>query len=381
MLVYKDAMSPPHQLHDSLDELLSPATLSRLEGRAVASVRREPFTSPYGGVSGNQFLSIESIGVDGQPQRYVVKRTSPAWDVILRLSADPACRELLVWQRGLLDRLPPECGQTVVGAARDGDGWALLLGDITEQMHPCQRWPDPGWAPLTVRDLDVLLDGLAALHERYWLDPALLDPRLDLCGLPQLYASFSPAAVEREAREDGGRHGLLGVLRTGWEQFEREAAPEVVRLVQGIQADSRPFCDALRRYPWTLVHADPNCKNFGLELEPEPRILLLDWQLVTCAPPAVDLAYVLSLFSAVLPISYEETIERYRARLAARLGQRYDDAWWQPQLDLGLLGQFVRFAGLACWRMTHHPDPEVREHYRYLLGWWSDRALAGAAWL
>jgi hypothetical protein len=376
-------MSLPHQLHDGLEELLSPATLSRLEGRAVVRVHREPLISPYGGVSGNHFLSVETVAetpaTDGQPRRYVVKRTSPAWDIILRLSGDPACRELLVWQHGLLDRLPREVGQTVVAAARDGEGWALLMRDISEQMHLCQRWPDPGWAPLTVRELDVLLDGLAALHERYWLDPALLDPALDLCSLSQLYASFSPAAVEREARGDGGRHRLLGVLRTGWGQFEREAAPEIVRLVQGIQADAGPFCAALRRYPWTLVHADPNCKNVGLELEPVPRILLLDWQLVTRAPPAVDLAYVLSLFSAVLPISYEETIARYRDRLAARLGQRYDEAWWQPQLDLGLLGQFVRFAGLLCWRMTYHPDPEVREHYRYVLGWWSARALAGAA--
>jgi hypothetical protein len=372
-------MPSPHQLHDSLDALLSPATLSRIEGRAVSSVRREPFVSPYGGVSGNELLSVTTTDGDGRLRRYVVKRTSPAWDIILRLSSDPACRELLVWQHGLLDRLPREAAQTVVAAARDGDGWALLLHDIAEQMHPCQRWPDPGWAPLTTRELDVLVDGLAAMHERYWLDPALRDPRFDLCGLPQLYASFSPAAVEREAREDGGRHGLLGVLRTGWQQFARAAAPDVVRLVQGIQADSRPFCDALGRYPWTLVHADPNCKNVGIELEPEPRIILLDWQLVACAPPAVDLAYVLSLFSAVLPVSYEETIARYRERLAARLGPRFDEAWWQPQLDLGLLGQFLRFAGLLSWRMTHHPDPEVRDHYRYLLGWWSERARAGAA--
>ena len=29
-------------------------------------------------------------------------------------------------------------------------------------MHPCQRWPDPGWAPLSEAELDVFLDGLAA---------------------------------------------------------------------------------------------------------------------------------------------------------------------------------------------------------------------------
>jgi ecdysteroid kinase len=129
------------------------------------------------------------------------------------------------------------------------------------------------------------------------------------------------------------------------------------------------------------VHGDPNCKNFGFERSPRPKLLLLDWQIVTRAPPAVDLAYVLALFSAVLPVSYEEVIDRYRACLAARLGDRFDERWWRPQLDLALLGHFLRFGGLLTWRMTRHPDPEVREHYRMVLDWWTERALAGARWL
>jgi hypothetical protein len=372
------------ELYGSLDEMLSPEALSRLEGRAVSSVRRQPFVSPYGGVSGNQFLSVETRGNDearagdGQPRAYVVKRTAPAWDIIMRISEDAACREVLVWQHGLLDRLPPEVGHTVVAGAIDGEGWALLMRDITEQMHPCQRWPDPGWAPLSQRELQVFLDGLAALHEQYWEDSALLDPRLGLCDLPRLYASFSPAIADREA---GSPHPLVTVLRDGWQQFERVARPDLVRLVQGLQADLRPLCDALDRYPWTLVHGDPNCKNFGIELAPTPRILLLDWQLVTRAPPAVDLAYFLALFSDVLPVPYEEAVEQYRARLAARLGSRFDERWWRPQLDLAMLGHFLRFGGLLTWRMTYHGDPYVREHYQMVLAWWTERALAGSRWL
>ena len=369
-------MVPPHALAESLDTLVSTESLSRLEGRAVVRVSREPFASPYGGVSGNQFLAVATTGEDGTTRRYVVKRTSPTWDIILRLSADPACRELAVWQHGLLDRLPPEVGQTVVAAARDGTGWALLMRDVTDRMHACQRWPDPGWAPLTASELAVFLDGLAALHAAFWLDPALHDPNLDLCPLPALYSSFSPAAAEREAANP---HGLLPVLRAGWQAFAREAPTEVVELVQGLQSDLRPFCAALEWHPWTLVHADPNCKNFGLQREPVPGIILLDWQLATRAPPAVDLAYAIALFSAVLPVSYDAVIAQYRDRLAARLGDRFSESWWRPQLALGLLGQFVRFAGLLCWRMTEHHDPAVREHYREILAWWSARALEARA--
>ena len=371
-------MAPPRELYGSLDEMLSSEVLSRLEGRTVTSVQVQPFTTPYGGVSGNQFLAVETAGSDGQDRRYIVKRTSTVWDIIMRISGDTACREMLVWQHRLLDRLPPEVGHTVVAAATDDGGWVLLMRDIGDLMHPSQRWPGAGWAPLSERELEVFLDGLAALHARYWEDPALLDPQLGLCELPWLYASFSPATVQREA---GSPHVLVTFLRDGWQQFERVAAPELVRLVQGLQADSQPFCDALRRYPWTLVHGDPNCKNFGIELAPEPRILLLDWQLATRAPPAVDLAFFLSLFSAVVPASNEEVIEQYRARLAARLDDRFDERWWRPQLDLALLGHVLRFGALLAQRMTQHDDPAVRAHYRTELAWWSERALAGAAWL
>jgi hypothetical protein len=371
-------VAAPHELYGSLDEMLAPEALSRIEGQTVTGVRCEPFTSPYGGVSGNQFLAVRTATADGQRQAYIVKRTSPAWDVIMRISGDTVCRELLIWQHGLLDRLPPEVGQTIVAGARDGDGWALLLRDISDQMHPCQRWPDPGWAPLSEDELDVFLDSLAALHERYWLDPALQDPTFGLCDLPSLYASFAPATARRESNSP---HILLKILQDGWQQFEREAVPDLVRLVQALQADLHPLCDALDRYPWTLVHGDPNCKNFGIELAPTPRILLLDWQLVTRAPPAVDLAYFLALFSDVLPVSYEEAIERYRVRLATRLGDRFDERWWQPQLDLALLGHFLRFAGLMSWRMTRHPEQSVREHYRMVLAWWTPRVLAAARWL
>lgn len=371
-------MPPPHELYGSLNALLSPEALSDLEGRVVTSVRRQPFTTPYGGVSGNAFLSIQTAGPNGDQRSYIVKRTAPAWDIIMRITNDTVCREMLVWQRGLLDQLPPEVGHTVVACAIDGDGWALLLRDIGDLMHPCQRWPGPGWAPLSERELTVFLDGLAALHAQFWEDPDLLNPQLGLCELPWLYASFSPATAQREA---GSPHGLITWIREGWQQLERVAAPALVRLVRGLQADSGPLCDALRRYPWTLVHGDPNCKNFGITLAPDPKILLLDWQLVTRAPPATDLAFFLSLFSAVLPVSFEAVIEQYRARLAARLGDRFDDRWWQPQLELALLGQFLRFGPLLIGRMTTHDDPAIREHYRTLLDWWTDRALAGATWL
>ena len=386
----------PRKLFGSLDEMLSTEAMGRLEGRPVAAVRTEPFASAYGGVSGNAFLSVTTTGRsgesamhsdgatgnDGEPRRYIVKRTSPAWDIIMRATNDRSCREMLVWQHGLLDRLPPEVGHTMLACAVDrserGDDWAILMRDVGELMHAAQRFPEPGWEALTERQLAVFLDGLSALHAAYWEDPALLDSQLGLCKLPWLYRSFSPATARREANS---HHVLVGWLRDGWQSFYEVAPPDVVRLVQRLHTDPGPLCDALGGYPWTLVHGDPNCKNVGIELEPAPRLLLLDWQLVTRAPATVDLAFFLSLFSAVLPVPKQDVVGGYRERLTARLGDRFDERTWQPQLELALLGHLLRFGAVLSTRMTRHPDPFVRAHYREELAWWSERALAGARWM
>src|SRR5215204_2635407 len=93
-------VAAPHELYGSLDAMLAPDALSRIEGRTVTGVQSRPFTSPYGGVSGNQFLAVETAAGDGPGRAYIVKRTSPAWDIIMRISGDTVCRELLIWQHG-----------------------------------------------------------------------------------------------------------------------------------------------------------------------------------------------------------------------------------------------------------------------------------------
>jgi hypothetical protein len=375
----------PRELFRNLHEMLSFDALGRLEGRAVASVEMRPLQGAYSGVSGNLFARVQTMDAAGEPRTYVLKRTAPSRDIIMRISGDTVCREMRVWQYRLLDRLPPEVGHTIAAVAEDrtedgGDGWALLMRDIGGLMHPSQYFPERDWGPLSEDELRVFLTGLAAMHARFWEDPALLDPDLGLCDLPWLYGSFTPASAEREA---GSSHVLTTWLRDGWRQFHTVASPEVSRLVGALHADNGPLCDALGRYPWTLVHGDPNCKNFGFELaaRPGPRILLLDWQFVTRAPPALDLAFFLALFSAALPTSNEAVIEQYRDLLADRLGSRFVEGWWRPQLELALLGQLVRFGAILSVRMTRHADPFVREHYTEVLAWWSERALAARAWL
>ena len=110
------------------------------------------------------------------------------------------------------------------------------------------------------------------------------------------------------------------------------------------------------------------------------RVVLLDWQFATTAPPAVDLSWFLATFTTVLPCSLDEAIEQYRAGLVQRLGDRFDVRWWEPQLELARSDSFCalvkmfRPAAIELYPLFH-------DHYRALLPWWYERMRAAVALL
>src|SRR5581483_4817941 len=76
-------------------------------------------------------------------------------------------------------------------------------------------------------------------------------------------------------------------------------------------------------------HGDFKFANVGLDAE---AVWLIDWAVSMYAPVAVEIAWFLSVNSSRLPCTLDETIERYRAALAARLGtQRFAQAQWGVQ--------------------------------------------------
>src|SRR5690242_14651541 len=121
-----------HRPFASLDAMLSVEAMSAHEGRTVTQVEVEPWRpDPSRAISGCQFFKVRSMAADGS-RRYVVKRTSYAMDLIRRLSDDRDCRERLIWEHGVLDRLPAEVHSPTLAWAMHGDGWALLMDDVSE---------------------------------------------------------------------------------------------------------------------------------------------------------------------------------------------------------------------------------------------------------
>jgi hypothetical protein len=357
-----------HTLYPNIAKMLTPQALSELTGQPVISVQCQPFQANYA-KSGSRLLIVETN--DGQGARYVVKRISMEWDWLMRATDDRLCRSVTLWQQGWLDRLPPEIEHGIIACSLDDTGWAILMRDVAEVLLPYARF-----SPV---DNQIYLNAMAALHAAFFDLPELANPNLGLGELARAYTMFSPQTGQQEA---GGQDEVPQRLQEGWDLVQTLVEPDVGQIVQELLHNSRPLCQALNRYPKTLIHGDWRHANQGLLRNEHTRVVLLDWALATLAPPAVEIARYLGTNSALLPVSKEEAIEIYRQRFAEHLGNRFDCSWWQPQLELGLLGGFIQDGWAIALKATRWNITEgQREHWQADLQWWSERVRAGVRWL
>jgi hypothetical protein len=82
-----------------------------------------------------------------------------------------------------------------------------------------------------------------------------------------------------------------------------------------------------------------------------------------------------------LPLSHEQSIEMYKQRLASYLGERFDESWWLPQLELSLLGVLSEAGFYMAWFAQHADNAADRMRERATLEWWSGQARRGIKWL
>jgi hypothetical protein len=360
-----------HELLASLEVMLAPETLTRVSGEPVESVRCAPFTGGHS-ASGSSFLTVETN--NGRGPRFVVKRSSPQSDWIVRATGDELGREVLIWTSGLLDRLPPEIIHPVIACARDEGGWAILMRDVSDALIPNPQVD----LPISRVDHRRYLDALAALHVAFWDQAAMVDPALGYCSPAHLYTALSPETAWREIDHP---NEVVRWLREGWDLFWTMVEPDVADLLRQLFENPEPLCAALARYPQTLVHGDPRVANLGIVRDPQPRVVLIDWHFVGPSTPGVDLSWYLWNFGIRLPVTREMTVGWYRDGLAHQLGSRFDETWWQPQMELSLLGQLMRGGWGSALDAVHASSVAVREWNRQDIAWWSEQARAGARWL
>jgi hypothetical protein len=337
-----------HTLFATVNEMLAPEVLSELGAMPVRSVRKIPLQDVEAS-SGSTFHLVTTNAEQGPS--FVLKRL-PAG---VNGTNDNRHPSVTCWQQGLFHRLPAEIAQVTVACSHDGAGFALLMHDARANLIPKNEC-------LTLVDHALFIEAMAAMHAKFWDDAQLNDPDLGLYRPCHLYPSL-PVQTMRTAE--------------GWALFERFVEPDLVGPIQTLLQNPMALCHALERYQSTLVHNDLWWANLGIRREPKPQVIMLDWDFATLGPPAVDLAFYIGENSLLLPATKEEVIAQYRKSLSRRLGARFDDDWWLPQLELGLLGCFLRRGKWLLLASASIEDDSERTQLLSELEWWTEHARIG----
>ncbi len=303
---------------------------------------------PIGGHDGRSGASIERVRLaDGR--RLVVKRMHPDYDLSMRLTGDRIGREFVLWREGVLDALPPGVGHAIVDGWQEDGETVLVMRDLGSGI---KRWTDL----VSYSENERVMTGLARMHDAMrGFESAALCPLVDRVAL------LSP--VTMRAVTDATENPLPMLIVRGWERFRELVPADVLAAVRAVHEVPAAFAARFGAQACTVVHADAAHVNIGFE---ERQITLLDWELATWAPPALELVPYLTASASAVDVSREEIIASYR--VAA--GVSYDDDAMHLALFLGL----VELGWDKALNITENEDRLVREREQMDLAWWVTEA-------
>jgi len=307
---------------------------------------------------GKSGARLERVVIGGQP--YVLKHLDLADDWTMRASGCLPGAPLL-WQRGILTRLPDCFNQPIVGAAPEpgtgtspSGGCALLMRDVSRWLVPATD------EPIMAGQHARFLAHMATLHAAFWG----CGREFDVVPVMHRYLELSPWMAEAEAATGSGQL-VPQLVGRGWPLLA-EVAPAAAAIVTPLARDPSPLVDALATTPQTFVHSNWKLDNLGTD--DTGRTVLLDWEQPGCGAPLSDLAWYLAINCRRLPQSKEASMAAYRDALEA--AGIDTGPWWDRQLALCLLGALVQFG----WE-------KALGGYDQELAWWEGHARRAATLL
>jgi hypothetical protein len=313
--------------------------------------------TPLAGAPGKSGARLERVVISGQP--YVLKHLDLAEDWTMRTSGCLDGASLMLWERGILARLPDCINQPIVGAVRDEPAGPASWGRYTLVMRDVTPWLVPATdAPLPVGQHVGFLQHMAAVHACF------MDCGAEYEVVPEThrYLELSPWMAEAEAAI-GSTHLVPQLVAKGWPLLA-EVAPAAAAVVTPLALDPGPLVDALATTPHTFVHGNWKLDNLGTD--DAGRTVVLDWEQPGRGAPLSDLAWYLAINCRRLPQSKETSIGVYRDALQACGIDT--EPWWERQLALCLLGAMVQFG----WE-------KALGGYDEELAWWENQAVSAAA--
>lgn len=351
---------PIYTLFDSFEEMLSPAVLSGLLQHNISHVTCQPFQSIHSW-SGNLLYQVQADDIN-----LFVKRLRPSHDWLSIGSEDHHCRSVKVWQYGLLDRLQPQVEHMTLAGCLDGDGYALLMRDVSRGMLSGPDLPHPV--------IHTLLDSLAAMHVTYWEDERLTESALGLAKVEKLITMDWPQNWHLFSHNPE----IVEIIAKGWDALFDLLDPDVCAALQAVMENPQPLFEKLAQFPRTLIHADFRVGNVAL-LPENNQVVAFDWQYAAYAPATICLCWF-TMTGEVFSIQ-AEAAEYYRQQLANRLGSRFDQSLWQPMLDIGNLVEVLRKGSWHAMFATTSPDEAWRARMRQCVQDYNDLTRRGMQWL
>jgi hypothetical protein len=329
-----------------------------LRRNGLAGKREHPF--PNDGWSGASLTTL-SRGSN----RFVLKRDSLARDWIAQATADgPILRE--AWFAAHGPTLPSPIRAPYLGVGIEGDEFGILMPDLTGVLFD---WD----APISDASLDRIMAGLATLHT-FPFDEALPLGGPHWSPLPERLTLICRASLERPgAAHDGVGDRIL----PGWDAFDRAAPRSARDLIDQLGERPQLLLDALAALPSTLIHGDLKLANVGIE--PDGTIDLVDWQMVTVAPVAVELGWFLVSNVASLPLRPDDALTRYHDVVIEQgpRGEPIADRW-PDQVDAAVLVGLL----LRGWRKGADAEAGIKLASGVSaaddLAWWCEQAVEAA---
>jgi hypothetical protein len=304
---------------------------------------------PLEGHDGRSGARLERVGLD-DGTRLVIKRTSPSVDLAMRVTGSTVSREHRLWRAGVLDRLPRGMGHAIVDSWQDGDETVLVMRDLGATVV--------GWGrTISRKECRQLWSAATDMHRSFAGDaPAGLVPLADRVSL------FAPSRMRAELTSG---HPLPVAVLRGWERFAEIVTPDVVAAVIGVLDEPRRLAGPLSRRPSTVIHGDLWLVNVAFEAA---QVTLLDWDLATWAPPALELSLFLDGNSSQVSAS--------RGQIVADVRALWGDDHDEVALRLALFAGLVELGWNKALDATSHPDPAVQVRERADLDWWVAQAQA-----
>lgn len=286
------------------------------------------------------------VTTDGR--RFIVKSLPPEGDWLTR-GTDGLGRMRLLWDDGVLDRLPPVVDHATVSMVRSDGGDVVVMRDVSDALVPSS-------VAIPVGTAERLVQGLAAMHAAWEGFSA------PYCSVAARLRLFAPAV---HAADDGHHpHPLRESIVEGWDVFADLVPSQVAAVVAGVHEAPELLARRLERAASpTLLHGDVKPENLGLS---DGQLVAIDWgELTGTGPAETDVAWFAVQGTWRVDMLPDEVFWLYDQHATRPLDR--------TALDLACVGAVAQMGFKLALRAVRAPDEGVRARARTLLAWWVSR--------